>query len=103
MGVATGAGIRRTRLSDRHTETVASTEGVNLAVTFVGQWLGHLPDQPPELLIAEARRERRRAPLRVRRNRQSRKAGGQDQQGNDDPTRKNCHRTLPRLVMLAYV
>jgi WD40 repeat protein len=51
VDLAAGIEIRRMRLSDRHTEVVASTEGLNLATTNVGQWLGALPDGSPLVLL----------------------------------------------------
>jgi Tol biopolymer transport system component len=51
VDVAAGAEIRRTRLSDRRTELVAMSPGVNLAAGFLGQWRGALPDGSPLVLL----------------------------------------------------
>ena len=46
-----GTEIRRIRIADRQTETVASTKNLDRVYGFVGSWIGFTPDGSPMVLL----------------------------------------------------
>jgi hypothetical protein len=46
-----GTEIRRIRIADRQTETVANTKNLDRLYGFVGSWIGFTPDGSPMVLL----------------------------------------------------
>ncbi len=46
-----GTEIRRIRIADRQTETIASTKNLDRVYGFVGSWIGFTPDGSPMVLL----------------------------------------------------
>jgi hypothetical protein len=46
-----GTEIRRIRIADRQTETVANTKNLDREYGFVGSWIGFTPDGSPMVLL----------------------------------------------------
>jgi eukaryotic-like serine/threonine-protein kinase len=46
-----GAEIRRVRIADRQTETIASTKNLDRVYGFLGSWIGFTPDGSPMILL----------------------------------------------------